>query len=338
MKNEVGISVLMPVYNCELYIYEAVESIINQTYKNFEFIIIDDCSTDNTVNICKSFNDERIIIIEKKENTGLSISLNYGISISRGKYIARMDGDDISLPTRFEKQVAFMEANADVVVCGATFQIINSKETIFVPEKHNQIIVGMLQECKIAHPTVMFRNSFLKLNNLVYDIKMEPAEDYDLWVKIGNLAKLHNMQEVLLYYRTHEGQVSNANTINQIARAKEIRWKLIKNLKANWTDFEKETILKVFSREKFFTKQEILYYFKTKSQLKNNSIFEAKEFQIFLNEVDRKLITSNFKFAKNYNPSTFYLYLKIKNFSNFKLNSINIFKIVVKCVVFYKVP
>ena len=110
------ITVLMPVYNCELYIQEAIESILHETYSDFEFLILDDASTDQTVSIIKKYKDACIQLIEKLLKAGYTNSLNYGLTIARGKYIARMDGDDISFPDRFVKQVTYLEANPGVVL------------------------------------------------------------------------------------------------------------------------------------------------------------------------------------------------------------------------------
>ena len=118
------ISVLMPVYNCSKYIYNSTISILNQTFSDFELIIIDDCSTDNTVDILKKFNDERIVLIVKQKNTGITNSLNYALDIAKSKYIARMDGDDISNIDRLEKQYEFMEGHPDVVMCGGGYEVI----------------------------------------------------------------------------------------------------------------------------------------------------------------------------------------------------------------------
>ncbi len=121
------ITVIMPVYNCELYIKEAIDSILNQTFTDFEFLIIDDASTDKTVSIIKEYKDFRIQLIEKEGNKGISDSLNYGLKVAKGEYIARMDGDDISLPERFVKQVTFLDSNPDVILCGSNFGIIGTE-------------------------------------------------------------------------------------------------------------------------------------------------------------------------------------------------------------------
>lgn len=118
------ISVLMPVYNCSKYIHSSTTSILNQTFSDIELIIIDDCSTDNTVDIIKTFNDKRIVLIVKQKNSGITNSLNYALDIAKGKYIARMDGDDISNIDRLEKQYEFMEGHPDVVLCGGGYEVI----------------------------------------------------------------------------------------------------------------------------------------------------------------------------------------------------------------------
>ena len=124
------ISVIMPVYNCFDYIQEAINSILNQTFSDFELIIIDDYSSDGTVDLIKKFNDPRIKLTVKSVNSGISNSLNYGLKIAKGKYIARMDGDDISFPDRFERQVKFMDLNPKVILCGGGYISINSNQGI----------------------------------------------------------------------------------------------------------------------------------------------------------------------------------------------------------------
>ena len=140
------VTVLMPVYNCEAYVGEAIDSILGQSFTDFEFLIIDDASNDNTVSVIQSFTDSRIRLIEKPRNTGYTNSLNYGLTIAKGEYIARMDGDDISLPERFAKQVTFMDAYPEVVACGTTYSIIGSSEIKNVPLNHDDIKVQLLQK------------------------------------------------------------------------------------------------------------------------------------------------------------------------------------------------
>lgn len=224
------ITVIMPVYNCEKYILEAVESILQQTYTNFELILIDDCSTDATLQICKSFQDDRIVIIEKERNSGYTNSLNYGLSIAKGKYIARMDGDDISLPMRFEKQVDFLEANEDIVLCGTQYNIIGTEKVCNHPLTHDEIKVKLLSGSYIAHPTVMFKKDFFDKHNLSYNSKMEPAEDYDLWSRVVFLGRVENLKDVLLQYRVHEQQTSIVKNERQEFLANKIRLNLLQKI------------------------------------------------------------------------------------------------------------
>ena len=201
------ISVLMPVYNCELYIKEAIESILNQTFSNFELIIIDDCSTDSTLAIIKSYTDPRICLIEKKQNTGYTNSLNTAILVAKGKYIARMDGDDISLPERFQKQYDFLEQNPETVICGTAIKIIDSLEVQRHPSDHHNLKVKLCFSSVFHHPTVMIKGSVLKKN--FYNKEFEPAEDYELWTRLAFLGKMSNLDDVLLHYRIHLGQTSS---------------------------------------------------------------------------------------------------------------------------------
>jgi glycosyltransferase involved in cell wall biosynthesis len=200
------ISVVLPVYNCDKFIFEAIQSVLNQSYTKYEVIIIDDCSTDKTVEIIKGFKDARIKLIVKEKNTGYTDSLNYAISIAKGKYIARMDGDDICLPCRFEKQIAFLESNKNVILCGSGIQIIGTDTILHHPSSHDEIKVKLCFGSSFYHPTVMGRKEFFIKNP--YNRNLEPAEDYDLWTRLAFQGELANLEEVLLVYRVHENQVS----------------------------------------------------------------------------------------------------------------------------------
>ena len=200
------ISVLLPVYNCEKFIVETIESVLQQTYTDFELLIIDDCSTDTTIAFIEQFNDSRIQLIKKEKNTGYTDSLNFGVSIANGQYIARMDGDDICLPTRFEKQVAFLDANPKVILCGTAIQIIGTYTILKHPPNHEEIKVKLCFGNSFYHPTVMGRIDIFQ--SYPYNKAFEPAEDYDLWTRLAFQGELANLEEVLLLYRVHENQVS----------------------------------------------------------------------------------------------------------------------------------
>lgn len=142
------ISVLLPVYNAENFIAESIQSILDQTEPDFELLVIDDCSTDNTLKVVERFDDPRIFLHVKKKNTGYTESLNWGIDQARGKYIARMDADDISLPQRFEKQLLFLEQNQPVEICGTDATVQGSKLKFNYPEEPEKVWANLLLDRK----------------------------------------------------------------------------------------------------------------------------------------------------------------------------------------------
>jgi lipopolysaccharide biosynthesis glycosyltransferase len=218
------ISVLMPCYNRSSFLKKAINSILNQTYKDFEFIIIDDCSTDKTPEIVKKFanKDARIIFLQNEKNMKIVYSLNRGLKISKGEYIARMDSDDISFPDRFEKQVAFMDNNQDIAVAGTFIELVGDFKmrgfsnwiTETEPDKLALLLYFFNPLC---HPSVMIRTSFLRKNNMQYNEETIGAEDYCLWkdivIKGGKLA---NLPEKLLYYRVHNSSFSQVSETQKI--------------------------------------------------------------------------------------------------------------------------
>lgn len=204
------VSVLMPVYNTEKYVAEAIQSILSQTFTDFEFIIINDGSTDNSEAIIQSFSDERIRYFSNKQNLGIVDTLNRGLDLCRGEYIARMDADDISLPKRFEKQVEFMDNNADVGVCGTytstfglEFKIIKS------PNNSVQAFTALAMGPCIPHPTAFIRNIILLQHKVKYSKQYEWAEDYEFWIQLTKYCSINCLPEILLNYRNHSSNVSN---------------------------------------------------------------------------------------------------------------------------------
>ena len=229
------VSVLIPCYNCEEYVEEAVMSIIKQTYSNLEILVIDDGSTDNTGNILKMLvkEDPRIIYIKNEENLKLIATLNKGLNLCKGKYIARMDADDISLPTRIEKQVNFLEAHPEIGIVGTYIQIFGVRESIWkMDTKDKYIRAHLFCNSSFAHPSVMMRTSILRDNHLYYNTDYPHAEDYKLWCDIAQYTKLANIPEVLLFYRINENQVSNKYNKEQKETAQRIREEYINDFLA----------------------------------------------------------------------------------------------------------
>ncbi len=207
----VKISVVMPAYNAEKYIGQAIESILNQTYRDFELIIVNDGSTDNTKNIILSYKDERIIYLENEKNSGIVITLNKGLDNAKGEYIARMDADDISKNDRFEKQIDFLEKNKEIALLGSGICIFgeNTEETnrVFTNDSE-QLKAELIFNSSIAHPTVMIRKSVLDENNLRYNVEFAGAEDYYLWWEISKKGKICTLSDILLNYRIHSSQIT----------------------------------------------------------------------------------------------------------------------------------
>lgn len=215
IKKQQLVSVIMPCFNAEKYLKTAIESILNQTYKNLEFIIIDDGSTDSTSEIIKTFDDNRIVFISRDKNYGISNCLNIGINKANGKYIARMDADDISIANRIEIQYSFMERNLDYVLCGTQYLNFDNKGTSNLLESH-QILQLMLLRCnQIIHPSVFIRKSILIENGIRYNENMLYSQDYDLWIKLTNYGKICNLPQPLIKYRIHNGQISKAKFSDQ---------------------------------------------------------------------------------------------------------------------------
>lgn len=218
------ISVIMPVYNGDKYVGAAIDSILNQTFVDFEFIIINDGSTDSSKEIILSYNDERIIYIENIENLRLIKTLNKGLKLAKGKYVARMDADDISHPMRFEKQVIVLESNSRIGLCGTNYKTFGKYNKLNIKPKTNQAINNFfIVESPFGHPTVMLRKSLIIDFSLSYDEDYLHAEDYKLWLEILKRSEVYNIQEFLLEYRTFDEQISNRYNKEQAFKSKKIR-------------------------------------------------------------------------------------------------------------------
>ena len=333
------ISVLMPVYNCELYIKEAVDSILNQTYRNFEFLIIDDASTDSTVSIIKQFNDSRIQLIEKPKNSGYTNSLNLGLGIAKGEFIARMDGDDISLPERFAKQISIFEANPEIILCGTLLSIIGENKIINLPENHEDIKLALLRGNSIAHPSVMFRNLNAKGFSISYDLTKEPAEDYDLWVRLLAVGKFHNLQEVLLQYRVHINQVSKKRETQQVNSALESRLKTLSYINYNFKDSEYVLLSKIMLLSSDVTFDEIKDFMIIKQKIlfaNSNNFFERHGFQKYLIELENICFQKYFVNRQRYSVKLIFQYYRIRGKTKFQLKLIDQLKLFIKSIIHYK--
>jgi hypothetical protein len=209
------ISVIMPVYNGEKYLTEAVESILGQTFADFELIVIDDGSTDGSAAILESFrqNDDRVIIRQHSQNQGITVALNTGLALARGKYIARMDADDNSLSTRFEKQVAFLEKHREIDIIGSAVQMVDERGhnigVLSAPLDDLAIRWKGLFSASFLHPTAMLRHSVLIEHNIRYRASRNQPEDFDFFTQLLEHARGANLPEPLLLYRVHSNSITS---------------------------------------------------------------------------------------------------------------------------------
>lgn len=227
------ISVILPVYNAENTLGEAIGSILNQTFADFELILINDGSTDASEKIVLSYEDKRIKYFSNETNKGLIYTLNRGLRLARGKYIARMDADDISLPTRFEKQVRILEENPSIIVCGsriAYFGIKKRKSVYIAPESSEENKKWLVRESCFAHPTVMMRKEVLVNNRISYHPDYKNAEDYKLWIDLAPYGEFYNIQEVLLNYRLSSTQITQSHNMAQKKNARRCRREYLSHL------------------------------------------------------------------------------------------------------------
>lgn len=205
------ISVVIPAYNAAYYIGACLKSMIDQSFKDQEIVVIDDASTDDSVKVVRSFQDPRIRLIENASNLGLAACVNKAIRSCAGEYIARMDADDIAHPTRLEKQLMFMEANPEIGIVGSAMQSVGHSNFLHrFPASHAACKAQLLFNVCFGHPTVMIRRSvFLPADSLYREELQQYSEEYELWCRLVDRIQFANMQEVLLQYRTFDPQMKS---------------------------------------------------------------------------------------------------------------------------------
>jgi len=250
----IKISVIMSVYNSENYLNSSIESILNQSFSNFEFIIINDCSNDNSLKIINEYKniDKRIKLVENDINLGLPVSLNKAIKIAYGKYIARMDADDIAIANRLETQFNFLEKNKNIGAVGSyvkTFGI--EKKKWKYPISSEWIKTSMIFDSSLAHPSVMIRKEILLDNP--YNEELKVSQDFDLWIRLSQKGvRFYNIPKVLLYYQIN--QKSNSRKTQNIDYRGELYKLLFGNnlLKLNIEiDEEEKNVFLQISKNKF---------------------------------------------------------------------------------------
>ena len=234
----------MPVFNGERYLTESINSVLNQSFKNFEFIIINDFSTDKTNHILSEYKslDNRVIIINNLKNKGIAYSLNEAIKISKSDLIVRMDADDVCMPTRFQKQFDYMSTNPLIAVSGTGALINNGNRLLkdyFIPfTKDAHIKAQLLFETPFVHPSIIFRKEVFFHNKLQYNSAYSRAEDYKLWTEFSRISNMGNIADICINYRVNRNSVSNKYKSVQLNDAGLIREEYFKQLGIPFTESE----------------------------------------------------------------------------------------------------
>ena len=282
------ISVIMPAYNVEKYIGEAIESILQQTFDDFEFIIIDDASTDQTYDIICKYHDNRITRIRNHKRLGVAGCINKGLSIANSEFIVRMDSDDISKPERFKKQIEFMYANSDLGISGSHMEIIDSNGKV-IKEHYKKIgneaikINLFFGHTSLAHPSIIIRKKVMDMYHLRYDTAFQYAEDYDLYCRCTPFIMLDNYPESLIQYRMHSESVSQKYKQQQIIDAQTALYLHLRRLRLPFS-LENFKIHKLFAfpngdakcppAKKIAEWIDYLYSWNEKNNIFNRELFE----------------------------------------------------------------
>jgi glycosyltransferase involved in cell wall biosynthesis len=218
------VTVLMPVYNCESWLGEALGSILRQTYRDFELLAIDDGSKDRSTELLFACRDPRVRVHRHESNRGIIETLNEGLELARGEYVARMDGDDIALPRRLARQVAYLDAHPGVAVLGGDVTNIGTDtHTWRVPRDPASMRARLFFSCPLAHAAVMLRADVLRRDGLRYDPRYPHAEDFALWVAVAERWDVANLPEKLVRVRMHPGSTSQRNREEQRRTVRRIR-------------------------------------------------------------------------------------------------------------------
>lgn len=272
------VSIIMAVYNGEKYVKETIDSILRQSYDNFELILIDDCSTDSTLDILQSYTDSRIKVYHNEVNRKLAASLNIGIKKASGKYIARMDADDLFEKNRLQLQVKYMETHPETDVLGGNYKAFDgAKYKSDYPQNHDAIKTGLMFENTVCHPAVMFRKDAI---HTWYDESFAASQDYDLWTRLIDNHTFHNLKNILMRYRVHQGQTVKTASAAQKQGATSSRVRMMEKFKIPENDqkmiIEFCGLLKDTTFEQFVTYCSVLD--KTES---NPNIPDKKAYRLF---------------------------------------------------------
>ncbi len=289
------VSIIMSSFNTpEMYLRKAIESVLEQTYNFFEFIIVDDCSNGDDAKIIQSYKDSRIVFLQNKKNIGITKSLNRALAEAKGEYIARMDADDECLPTRLDEQVRFLNNNPEVIVCGTWVELFGDGAT-----RHTQKIVKKQIPSKeefrvhllfgnhtnIIHPTAMFVHKKLLEYKIKYNEDYLYAQDYRMWVECSQYGECANVPKVLLKYRIHDKAVSREKKDIQMDCAKQIMQEQLSRLHIQMPDNWEEIHFGFLTGRKSYDLQRKKWM---KEILRNNKRYKVYEHRVLTEIVMKK--------------------------------------------------
>ena len=313
-------SVIMSVFNGSDYLTESIDSILNQSFQDFELIIINDASTDSSETIIRSYQDERIKLINNETNVGLAASLNIALKKSQGEFIARMDDDDIAMEDRLSEQITFLQQNPEVGIVGSYAELYGSTSGLRIHAlSSDELKIRTLFSCQFCHPTVMFRKALIDGENVKYDESFKTAQDFELWSRIVSLTNFATIPKVLLKYRVHSNQISIAKRDKQIEATSLIYAKILNNLAIYPTDNDIELHNSLanlnFYQDELQLKYIGAYLINIIESNQKKRIFPIKPFEKFLAEyyynilqnstekkINRLKYYEMFKFQTYYNP------------------------------------
>ena len=256
------VSIIMSVYNEERYLRQSLESLLGQTMSDFEIIIIDDCSNDRTVEIIESYHDARIHLVRNETNQGLTRNLNKALEYCKGKYIARMDGDDICLPKRLEMQVHYLETHPKIMLTGCQTRTFGEQKMVWrLKASPQQLRIMMLIRPVLAHPSFMMRGELIRKYGFRYDESFRSAQDYDFAQRVSERFDIGIVPKVLLNYRTHKKQVSSRSSTEQYSNADRVRKRQLYALGITELDEETEKAYRSWIQEEHTG--EISYFIKS---------------------------------------------------------------------------
>ena len=283
------VSIIMPVYNGSKFLSASIDSILSQTFEDFEFIIIDDGSTDNSLELIKNYKDERIKLFVNEKNMGVTNTLNKALKLANCELIARHDCDDIALPTRLAKQVDIMSSKTEVVCVGAWMELIDKNNKVLTywkyPKTDNLINWKLLFNNAIGHPVAMFRKS--NADKLVgYSNDFKDAEDYEFWARMSRDGEFYNLPEVLIRYRVHENSISQSKIASQQSTQTKISNTLIQNLLDQEPNYN-------YSYPSIASQNDFLLYREKVFQLfkafRHKRTLDIEEFNIISEDIDERL-------------------------------------------------